>query len=375
MKKNVLLLLAPIFLVSVCGAWAAQPSPACHSGERAFKAHIHPLLRQNCVACHDAGEAGPPHSVADVKASYGSILPLVNFADVAQSKLVRKVKEKHWEPDTQLEITEKEFIKSISLWWSEGQQACESPGMIVTHSILLPPDLKVNESRVVQWSLDSLGSVFSGSYFQFEVVARGENENISYFMLWRPRLLSLNKAIHVEGVHIFRDGAEELGANNFSFIQATVNADSDSPLLSGSYGLLPASRQATRLSLGFDVLAESPHRNCHHVEMFTQSVLPIYRLRACHHCHAGGPENLPGIPNAKKSFPLDLASSEALCTSALQRVNGKILEAPPLISLPLQGAAGHPRVIPSGSEVVPAWTDWIENEINTINKIRRGEKI
>ena len=61
-----------------------------------FSQTVHPILSQNCAACHGAGQA-PLHSVADVQSSHDTVLQfnLVDLQSPANSRLVTKIQEGH----------------------------------------------------------------------------------------------------------------------------------------------------------------------------------------------------------------------------------------------------------------------------------------
>jgi hypothetical protein len=50
--------------------YSTKPDLGCHEGVKAFSSTVHPLLRRDCLPCHDIGGiANKPHSVAEVEKS------------------------------------------------------------------------------------------------------------------------------------------------------------------------------------------------------------------------------------------------------------------------------------------------------------------
>ncbi len=344
-------------------AFGKNRSTACESGLNAFKTQLHPILRNNCATCHDTDSIGipaPAHSVQDSGVSYISILPFIDFMAPMQSTIIKKFQTKHWEKwpvTTNISVTESELADALKNWWEMGQKSCPNAGKILSSPTALPMEMKVNEVSQLRWSLPNLPN----AYFEMEVVALGENNVVDLFQLWKPRLVTPDKTLYVEGVHLLKNGEEVPGANNLSFVKATVNASKTPPVLSITT-LLLLKRRDTLLQLSFDELKEATPKNCHSTDLFKKNLLPIYEKRDCYYCHGGGPKKEVGMEKAKARFSMDLASEEELCNSSLQRANGKRIDQTPLIALPLDRANGHEWILPRPSEIFPNWSEWIRSE-------------
>ena len=331
-----------------------RSSLACEKGMNSFTTQLHPILRANCTFCHDTGGIGPAHSVADTNVSYISILPFVNFNDLSNSLLIKKFQTKHWEAwggAGKVTITEEALSENISKWWEMGQKECPETGKSLSNPIALPSELKIGEKATLSWSLPD----FKPATFEMEIVGQGEEGVVDSFLLWKPRLVSPEKNLAVEGVHLLFNGVEVSGANNLAFLKANVNAGMNAPVLSSTY-LLLLKRRSNLLQIAFDELKESTPQRCHHVDIFKEKVLPIYQ-KDCFYCHQGDED-----PVAKKRFDMSIDSMESLCDNSLQRVNGKRIDQVPLIALPLGRANGHAWAIPFPREIFPSWSDWIEME-------------
>ncbi len=309
------------------------------------------------MECHDLGGIAPPHSVENVAESYVSILSYLDFNDLMKSTLIKKFQAKHWEPwGGQVDLSLEELLTGLKLWWNDGQQSCPNVGNHLSTPVSIPSNLKVEESTLLKFSLPG----FEPAQFQIEVVGKGSQGKVDTYQLWKPRLITPNKTYFIDGVHLLENGHSITGAKNFQYIRATVNASYRGPILSSSYELLLKRRDQT-LQIAIDQLTEAQPKNCHQTELFEKNVLPTLKKYDCFSCHSGSTPIQPGTPAAKSAFNMALPLDE-LCKASLQRVNGKLPERIPLISLPLGHTAGHEWVIPFPEEVFPSWTDWIEKE-------------
>lgn len=354
-------------------------SGACAPGLEAFRQTVHPFVRQHCTRCHSADPAspdqGPPFAVVDAAQGYGDLLKRVNFADIPRSRLVTKGGNYHCKTEYGFDCGVKsveQVIPVVRAWWDQGQQSCPDSGKLFSPALAVPADLPPRGERFarMRFRLDTIGANFTGAELQFEIqkFAEPTSDRPGAYRIRRPRLVSPRRHLRVSAIRVLINGMWDPLADRYVSVDRTVGKQAMSA--GGLYGeqfptlaadsliILQDKAQGDTISVSFEqleVMSDPPA--CAELPVFRSQVLPVMQARACLHCH--GPSGVD--PRAKAVLDLS-GSAEAVCASALERSDLNLPTASPWVAYPFRGLFGHPRVIPSASEVFPAWSDWMKLE-------------
>lgn len=139
MKVFVKSLLVTLSLIFSSILWAQESSTQSHKGFEAFKKNVYPVLRQQCVMCHDDGGKGPNHSSSDPWVSYQKVLTYVNFGNLKYSKFVTKGTNGHGNSyGGHVTISQDELIMALQKWWDEGENQSFFEGKKVLRAQTIP---------------------------------------------------------------------------------------------------------------------------------------------------------------------------------------------------------------------------------------------
>ena len=324
----------------------------CQKGIDAYSNTVFPFIRKSCLPCHDAeGMANRPFAVSDLQISYDSVLRYQDFNAVASSYFVTKFNPSTMNPN----VTQTDIEIRVKQWWDSGQKDCTNIGKFVTNPNPVP---QTAAPSAIRFGLSDLVAGLGNASFEVSVRREGDSYTVE-----KPRLVTRDSPIHIAGVNILLNGSQKASANGWNSIKASIPSDERSGALLAACTLrVPVENgDKDEISFSFDSLEKRAPFSCKKLSVFQKDVLPVLRERSCYRCHSGGPEHAPGEEQAKKALDMELAD-EALCLKLLSRGNGTNSVDSPLIALPLRGIFGHPRAIALSSEVLPAWSDWIDGE-------------
>lgn len=361
------------------GRGETRGSGACGPGLESFRQTVHPFVRQNCVKCHSADPSskyqGPPFAVVDAAQGYGDLLKRVNFADIPSSRLVVKGGNHHCLDPYEFECginSPNQVIPVVRAWWDQGQQTCPDSGKFFSPAIAIPADLPPRGDRFarMRFKLDTIGTSFAGAELQFEIqkFADPTSDRPGAYRIRRPRLVSPRRHLRVAAIRVLINGIWDPLADRYVTVDRIVGKQAMSAggldgeqfptLAADSLIILQDKNQGDTISVSFEALeAMFDPPTCAAMPAFKSQVLPVLQARACLHCHGSS-----GVdPRAKAVLDLG-GSAEAVCASALERSDLNLPTASPWVAYPFRGLFGHPRVIPSASEVFPAWSEWMKLE-------------
>lgn len=347
-------------------------SRGCDNGVKAFEASVHKLLRQDCIGCHDTGGIGPAHSVAEPQKSYGRILAYVDWRNIDGSRLVTKGGNQHClqHPGGKCTSTQADIKRVLKEWWENGQKDCPNVGRFVTKPVPVPDPLpKGPGAATMRWQLGSIDPSLAGASLEMEILQGTRAGRVEY-VLRKPRLTVGKEPVRFSSVNFLVNGKHDYFASVYTLLDAHISLPlapegstlSPVPVLS-SVPVIVGQDQPTgdEISLAFEMVEVAPNPDCRHIAAFENDVLPVFQARRCYSCHGGGPDNLTGRAPANEAFPMRLSMAK-LCSASLQRSGVRFQTDSPLISFPLKGSMGHPRVLLGTSEIHPAWTDWLRAE-------------
>lgn len=366
MGRKFLVLSALLLLVTACDRGSIPIAPLsehrrtrtvrdtlCHHGVEAFSKTVHPHVRGDCLPCHDiGGMSGKPHSVEDVEKSYRYMLGYVNWSALDDSFLIKKGGNSHCKnyPQGKCVSTQEDMRRIIRAWWDAGQKDCPNMGTFVTR----PEKIPKGGGKM----LFDLGHLVGGLNARLTVEIYQEP---NAYAIMRPRLKT-DKPVNIVSFQPLLNGKLQSASNGWTKIAAAISAhDPEGVLLSAEIVRIPMELEQDELSISIGKLEMRVDFSCSYPDKVRTHVLPVLSDRSCYRCHGGGPNNELGEIVAKTALDMT-ASEEALCLRLLERGSGRNKTDSPLISLPLRGLLGHPRVIPLSSEILPMWVEWIRAE-------------
>ncbi len=338
----------------------AEAKAECETGFKAFEGSLHPLLRNNCIGCHDSTPnpqaVAAPHSAANSHTSYYYQITYIDWSKMEDSKIMDKVRTAHWKKypgGDNVKTSEDDVRKALTMWWEGGQKDCPSLGKFISKPASLAGDLS-NWKRV-SVNLPNETDVLKDGHFSVET----KIENGRYYFR-KPFIDGVKLPVRVKRIYTVLNGR---GYDTpFDQIKGIVEqeASGTTGVLSSHTTSIPVENAATdALSFGFDDLKGVPKFECVNMEEFKKSVKTEIQRRNCTNCHGG--EGKAGTANAKNRLNMDANESE-LCRAMLTRGNGQYTVESPLIAYPLSGVNGHPVVIPHSGEVLPSWLNWVKSE-------------
>lgn len=349
----------PTLLTGRSAIVASRAKSECDSGIKAFEASLHKLLRNDCIGCHDLPAnpqvSAPPHSVENAHTSYYYNISYVDWTNIENSKIMRRVAEAHWKgkPGGTSKTTEDDMRKVLKAWWEGGQKDCPSLGKFVSKPTTLAGDFS-NWKRVPV-SLPNESDALKDAKISVEIKV----ENNSYY-LRKPLIEGAKLPVRLKRIYAILNGK---GFDTpLDLVQATVEPEGSgsTSVLSAYTTAIPVeTTQTDVLSFGFDDLKAVPKFECKNFEGFQKHVLPELKLRSCYNCHGGNGKT--GEMVAKTRLNMDVPEKD-LCRALLTRGNGQYVVESPLIAYPLSGVNGHPPVIPHSGEVLPSWIEWVRSE-------------
>lgn len=356
------------------------PAPVCEAGLAAFKTTLHPLLKQQCAACHSpegAGGAGgihgPPHSVADAEASYRLMIKdkYMAYANLEKSKVVTKGGNLHCKDyGGDCTATDKEILPLVKAWWEQGEKTCKHDLPIQSAEFALPsplPDLKQGFARM-RLKLEEIDAEYKGLFFEFEIQrnAAATPERPGSYLIQRPRFLSTGGNWRVKKIQFALNGDVQAATNVYNDVDTLVteetNVGYDSPIwpehvVSVASGIMLEKAAATdKIRVGFgEITKVAAGAQCHDLEMFVEKVKPTVSSLGCPVCHAAVLEK---FETAQARF--NLAGDDAqLCKQFSRQSKHKNIMLSPVLWFPMHGRPVHPNVIPFPEAVMPEWGDWI----------------
>lgn len=112
--------------------------------KEAFEATVYPLTRANCVACHNA--QAPAHASSDVDTAHDAAYSKVNFANIPNSRLVRKLRDENHNCWSNCADNADEMQTAVEDWYAAIQAAeDENP----TTPIAPPPGVLLKTSQTM----------------------------------------------------------------------------------------------------------------------------------------------------------------------------------------------------------------------------------
>ena len=194
---------------------------SCPDGIAAFNKNLYtPILRQNCIECHDQNGDGPPHSTADVNASYALIKTYVDFAQIDKSRIISRVKSQHWlNYDPKATGTTVDLMTAaLQNWFDQGEKSCPNSATAQSSMTLIPTTLPVypdDHFTTLTWKLDSLGSAFVGSQFSvdIQIFSAATSTTLAAYRLKQPRFASLKPGVKIGGVQLYLNQKLQVTSN------------------------------------------------------------------------------------------------------------------------------------------------------------------
>lgn len=357
------------------------PSQASTVGFEAFKKTLYPYVRANCKACHGANQA-PFFAVSDEEEAFQYSKNYVDFSQLDRSIFLERVTNGHsGGPETQTDGSE--MLSILEEWkrlWHQNPNPVPSPQRTVSSQVSLPVEVLPEGSQ--SWGTLQFDLAKSSPYrldlekVYFEIKVR--RFGLDALQFTRPRLGTAQKAIRVEDLNIHVVSPEQSVASNRNRYQSLKRTIQPGRLPSqmGEPLLFPvlSSRAEIRvledgvdfsqikISVSFKTIeAIQAGTQCRNLKDFKLDVYQLMLDRNCVYCHGGGPRGLAGRSPAKDYFDLSL-SPEEVCRKSLQWIDVDAPSESALLTYPLWGEGGHPKILPFVSEVVPFWTDWIRSE-------------
>lgn len=351
----------------------------CPDGIAAFTKNVYtPILRQSCVECHDENEDGPPHSTADVQASYAAIKSYVDFAQLDKSRLVSRVKSQHWvNYDPKATGTTVPIITAaLQSWFDEGEKSCPNAATQISTSLSIPTQLPVYpEDKFVNmsWKLDSLGAAFVGSQFSMDVqlFAAPTTTTPGAYRLRKPKFASLKPGVKIGGIEIFLNQKLQQTASAWGNLNAEigghiplakVNKDdvfATAPTLSSRHVIILQDQAAGDvLSVAFTGLQFSAAPACKALPVFQSKILPAVKQNSCVICHSPPAKNAIGAGDI-----LNFAvSDDVACALTRERADFAHPESSVFFLLGFTEALDHPPAINLPASFSKDWYNWVKAE-------------
>lgn len=157
-KLAVLFLLASITVVYTnCGSpFATQSSLAWQSStilagsQEAFEATVYPITRANCVSCHQT--QSPQHASSDPKTAHDAAYMKVNFGNIPNSRLVKKLRDENHNCWSDCNSNADEMQAAITDWYDaikDTDGSSPNPTIPPTGT----PMLKTSQTRSIEMEL------------------------------------------------------------------------------------------------------------------------------------------------------------------------------------------------------------------------------
>ena len=343
----------------------------CPQGLAAFEKNLYtPILRHNCVECHDVGGIGPEHSTADPIASYAAIETYVNFAQMDQSRIIQHVQTKHWvNYDTAATgVSVDQMTGALQAWWADGEKSCPNSSTAQTSAAAIPAGLPVfpAESFVkMSWALDALDPEFKGSQFEVEIqqLAAPTSTTSGAYRLRKPRLSTPQSGISFEGIRFYINGKLLDSANGWAHLGARIaghgNTFDQAPVLSGRHLiLLQDLAVGDVLSVAFTGVQVIAAPKCGNLAVFQAKILPVIQKNSCISCHAAGP---PSDFDGSRYLSFQ-ASDDQVCASVLERTSLVHQNASPFYLIGFLQSYDHPPTLPAPASFSQDWQSWVTGE-------------
>lgn len=348
---------------------AIQDADPCPDGIAAFTKNVYtPILRQSCVGCHDANEDGPPHSTADVVASYAMIKTYVDFAQISKSRIISRVKSQHWlNYDSKATGTDVQTMtNALQSWWDQGQKSCPNSATLQSAQILIPaqlPSFPSEHFTTMSWPLDSLGREYAGSRFTVDVqlFAQATTTTSGAYRLRRPRFMTGQAGVKIGGVQIFLNQKYQGTSNAWGNLNAEIAGHSQfAPLLSArDVILLQDQPTGDTLSVAFTALQFSQIPACRSLVSFQQKVLPIIKQNSCVLCHSATATS--GLGGGE--FLNFQVTAEQACAQVREHTDFAHPENSVFFLLGFTEALDHPPAINLPQSFSQDWISWVRSEI------------
>ncbi len=352
----------------------------CADGLDAFTKNVYkPILRQTCVSCHDNDQDAPPHSSADVLASYTMIKSYVDFAQLEKSRIISRVKSQHWinyDPKA-TGTTVPIMLSALQSWWDGGEKSCATAATPQSAGVLIPSGLpSFPEERYVNmtWKLDSLGAAFVGSQFSVDVqvFATPTATTPGAYRLRSPRFASVKAGVKIGGVQIYLNKKLQATASSWANMNAEIGGHLTSSKASGEEVFLTAPTLSSRhviliqdqaagdmLSVGFTGLQFTPAPQCKSLAQFQSKILPVVQQNSCVICHSPASKNAIGAGNILNfAVPDDVA-----CALTRERADFAHPESSVFLLLGFTEAMNHPPAINLPSSFSKDWVNWVKAEV------------
>ncbi len=346
-----------------------QDDGPCPDGIAAFTKNVYtPILRQSCVACHDANEDGPPHSTSDMAASYKMIKSYVDFSQISKSRIIARVKSKHWlNYDAKATGTSVQIMSdAIQSWWDQGEKSCPNAATPQSSTTLIPVNLPAypdDQFMTITWALDSLGKSFVGSSFSVDVqlFAAATKTTAGAYRLQKPRFMTSHAGVKIGGVQIYINQKYQGTSNAWGNLNAEIAGyQKFAPLLSPrNVILLQDQPTGDTLSVAFTGLQFTPNAPiCKSLGVFQSKILPVIKQNSCVLCHSasatsglGGGEYL-NFENA----------DDVNCAQVREHVDFAHPEASVFMTLGFTEALNHPPAIQLPAQFTQDWVKWVLSE-------------
>lgn len=352
----------------------------CPDGIAAFTKNLYtPILRQNCVECHDENGAGPPHSTADVNASYALIKTYVDFAQIDKSRIVSRVKSQHW-----LNYNPKATGTTVDLmtaalqnWFDQGEKSCPNSTTPQSSMTLVPTNLPVypdDHFMTLTWKLDSLGSAFVGSQFSVDMqmfVAASSTTPAAY-RLKQPRFASMKPGVKIGGIQLYLNQKLQVTSNAWATINAEIGGHiaaakatgddvfTTAPILSPRHVILLQDQPTgDSLSVAFTGLQFTTAPTCKSLATFQAKILPVIQQNSCVICHSLASQNAIGAGQ----FLNFAVADDVACALARERSDFVHPANSVFFLLGFTEALDHPPAINLPASFTQDWANWVKSEI------------
>lgn len=206
----------------------------CDEGFTAFKSRLYPVLRANCVACHDTGGKGPPHSSADPKAAYAESLSFAEFPDFESSAFIRQVRRRHWlkhDPEAK-GIPQAEMSQALSQWWDQGEFRCQQTAALTTAEQVLPAELpSAQQGGYASLKFDlGVHPLLKGCALQvqIQIFNRRSDPNPQSYRLKEPSVICAGagpKPVKLKGVRFLLNGKTEMFENIYDSAESVIRPE------------------------------------------------------------------------------------------------------------------------------------------------------
>jgi len=237
---------------------ASSGPPGQRPGFEAFKKNVYPLIRQQCIQCHDNQGPGPNHSSSDPWISYQKVLSYTNFGNLKYSKFVTKGTNGHGNTyGGKVNLTQEDLIAVLQKWWNEGENTSFLADKKVLKAQNLPKLPDDGSFVTMEFNLGDADNTLAGVKLSVDVqrFMKAEGMHQGAYRLKNPRVIGLQgKYIDIQGIHIVVNGVPDLLANNFSQIQV-VAGENESLSPSQTIVLEKKSEAQDQLTLAIDKVA------------------------------------------------------------------------------------------------------------------------